>query len=101
MTNEILQKIKSKGYWKIVIMPFEYKKERIRLGDIKQIVERSHVMKRGWPYPFTYQAGDTFASDLISNGYYSTDVDWEKHIEIWRMYEWTICSVFGTQGRLD
>ncbi len=83
MTLDIIEKIKERGYWHIVIRPIGYKKERIAsLRQCKEIVQKSTVSLRGWNYP---EHGEEF----ISNGldYVQSIVDWRNHIEFWRMYQ--------------
>jgi hypothetical protein len=86
LSDEILQKIKSKGYWKITILPSEYRKDRTKVSEIKTTVEKCQVRKRGWPYPYVPQYGDIVGSELISNDYYTCSIDWRNHLEEWRMY---------------
>lgn len=81
---EILNKIKSSGYWKVVIRPTDYKKERIPLPELQNIIQQCQVRQRGWSYPIhTTRTGDTFHGD----NYLSSFVDWNEFTEVWRFYQ--------------
>jgi len=81
--EEIIKKITSRGYWKIVFRPLTYKIRLERLLECKEIVERNEVTLRGWYYPH-------FPSQeklLPANNFYQGMNDWEGHIDFWRMYQ--------------
>ncbi len=82
--TELFEKIKSRGYWEIEIKPTKYKKDRLSLGECKQIVEKSEVRVRGWYYPYISNRRDEFFS---GNNYVESLVDWQEHKEMWRMYQ--------------
>lgn len=86
MSEQVLQKIKSKGYWRIQIEPYIYRKDRLTLSRCRNVLEKSEVRKRGWPYPYVFRAGDATGSELISNTFYQNSIEWTNHIEIWRFY---------------
>lgn len=53
MINEIQQKIKKKGYWRVIIRPSQefYKKDRFELSKLVGVIEKAQVRLRGWYYP--------------------------------------------------
>ena len=66
--QDILEKIKSTGYWKVILRPKEFHNELITpLSLCKNYLESSAVTLRGWSYPH-------IESHLISNGQ-----DWVEH----------------------
>jgi hypothetical protein len=79
--NEILNKIKLRGYWKVGIQPLIYKKNRItNLAKCKEIIKNAEVSLRGWPYPFFNNDAQQF-EDFIQ-----VAIDFENYIEFWRLY---------------
>lgn len=82
--KEILEKIKSKGYWKIKIHPAKHTNEKIPLDQLKEIIEQCQVRQRGWDYPsIDRRNGKTFLAD----NYLTSFVDWNEFVEIWRFYQ--------------
>lgn len=81
--QEILEKIKSKGYWQINIRPLVYEKQLIESRtNVKEILKGSIVELRGWDYPhFRDSDGEPYP---IENGV-EKSIDWLNHIELWRM----------------
>jgi len=82
-TQDIINKVKTKGYWVINIHPTEYKEKLIPTRTAVNNVVRSAVVElRGWDYPhFSDRDG---GPKIISNGV-EQSIDWENHIEYWRM----------------
>ncbi len=81
MTLPIIDKIKTRGYWHVMIRPIGYRKERIlSLQQCKDIVKKANVSLRGWNYPW-------HSEEYVSNGidYIQSIVEWNKHLEFWRM----------------
>jgi len=80
--NEVIKKIKSKGYWEINIHPDIYNSQRIEKPRIKEIIRSAIVELRGWDYPhFRDSEGEPYP---ILNGI-EKYIDWSNHIEFWRM----------------
>ena len=52
MSTEILEKIKTRGYWQIVIRPQKFLKERVlSLPNLVKSIEENKVSYRGWDFP--------------------------------------------------
>jgi len=82
MTEEVLQKIKSHGYWFVVIRPLRFEKERIKsLDECRALVRENAISLRGWNYPHY--------SEEIRNGidYIECATDRQEKKELWRMYQ--------------
>lgn len=79
--ENVVDKIKKQGYWRINIRPLEFKKDKIdSLGRLKEIISDCQVMYRGWSYPHI--------DEIISgDNYVWSGVDWQNHIEYWRFYQ--------------
>jgi len=81
--DDIIKKIKSKGYWEINIHPDIYNSQRIKKQRIKEIIRSTIVELRGWDYPhFRDSKGEPYPT--ILNGI-EKFIDWSNHIEFWRM----------------
>ncbi len=86
MKPELIEKIKSRGYWRINFQPLVHV-QKLKLGECRDIVEKYNVELRGWNYPhFPRRIGDDTGLDPCEN-FYEGWVDWRNHTEFWRMYE--------------
>ena len=82
--TETVNKIKSRGFWEVVIRPLTFKKTRIdSLSKCKEVIEESKVQFRGWDYPhISNRYGVKSGIDWVENL-----TDWTDNIEYWRMYQ--------------
>lgn len=84
--KELIQKIKQKGYWKVIIRPTEFKQKNISgLDECKKIIEASVVSLRGWNYPHIDKNGITISGNDSIESY--CDSDFIGHLEYWRFYQ--------------
>lgn len=82
--NEILDKIKSKGYWEVEIRPIKYVENKLTIDDCQKLVKECKVSLRGWDYPaVSDRIEEFFRGEKCAEGL----VDSKRHIEIWRMYQ--------------
>ncbi len=84
--EELLKKIKAKGYWKIVIRPNKYIGNLIpSVQECKKMIENNKLELRGWDYPHIDVGGIKISSD---NSVYSY-CDWPEGpmYECWRFYQ--------------
>lgn len=83
-SDEVIKKVKEKGYWDISIRPTVFNAGLINSRkEAIEIVRESVVELRGWDYPhFRDRDGDPHS---IQDGI-EKFIDWENHIELWRMY---------------
>jgi hypothetical protein len=87
MNKELIEKIKSRGYWRITFQPLIYKEEKLKLGECLDIVQKNKVSLRGWDYPFvTERTGDDVGLTPCNN-FYEGWVSWSSFNEYWRMYQ--------------
>lgn len=89
--QEIIDKIKIKGYWRIIYEPLVFNERSISLSKCKELVDKNSVQLRGWDYPHVpIRIGDDTAIEPGDN-YWQAWLDWqdEKHKEFWRMYQST------------
>ncbi len=82
--EQTLSKIKSRGYWEVIIRPLKFEKERIMdLPECLKIVEESRIQLRGWDYPHVGH----HPAPYCGIDYVESFVDWDEHKEFWRMYQ--------------
>lgn len=84
-SEEVITKIKTKGYWRIVFEPVEIE-ELESLPKCKEIIEKNRVQMRGWDYPhFPLRIDDDSRIETGQN-FYQGWLNWENHIEFWKMF---------------
>jgi hypothetical protein len=87
MKQQIIEKIKPRGYWRINFQPLVDEIKFKSLNDCKEAVQNNRVQLRGWDYPhFPIRKDDTSNTELGKN-YFAGYVDWFNHIEYWRMFQ--------------
>jgi hypothetical protein len=81
MMEELLAKIKSRGYWFVIIRPLRFKEERISsLEECSKLVRECQVSLRGWNYPH-------ITDPKSGLNWVESSTDWECYKEYWRMYQ--------------
>jgi len=81
-TEQLLQKIKSRGYWKVEIRPTKFDKLRIpTLSKTQEVIQSCVVTLRGWDYPHWNHKNIQNMEDWVDAW-----EDWEEFIEYWRFY---------------
>jgi hypothetical protein len=80
MTDEVLKTITSRGYWKVIMHPSEFKQDRIaNLLECERLITDSKVFLRGWDYPH-------FDHIVSGNDFVWSELDWEIYKQHWRFY---------------
>ncbi|MGH7807080.1 MAG: hypothetical protein ACRENT_03215, partial [Thermodesulfobacteriota bacterium] len=80
----ILDKIRSRGYWRVVIYPTRFIKDRISpITVLYPLVEKTSVQLRGWDFPHVDRKQDPH----IDLDWISQEVDWNHSVEVWRFYQ--------------
>ena len=81
--SDLLERIRSRGYWDIRVTPSEFHAERLpRLADLERAFREAHVQLRGWDYPHNPKDGTTRGPDYIEGM-----IDWTHYLEFWRLYK--------------
>lgn len=94
---EILEKIKRRGYWKVVIRPTRYEEGRLSLDECRQAVVDNVVFFRGWDYPHTKRSEITAGGTWVQH-----TTDWSHYVEWWRMTQsGQFVHLFGIQEDWD
>lgn len=84
--KELLDKIKERGYWKIIIRPTNYFEDMIESTDVaEELIKKYKVRLRGWDYPHI----DSSGIQLASTNSISSFCDWPQGpmFEYWRFYQ--------------
>lgn len=86
--KDTINKIKSRGYWKLIIEPV-LDLERFFEHEIdgKRFVDNCKVSLRGWDYPHVPTTRGTEENYQISNGQVSSFTDWNHFKECWTYYQ--------------
>jgi len=81
-TEELIDKIKSKGYWRVEIRPTTFERLRVQtFGEVQKVVKSCIVALRGWDYPHWEQSTVQNMEDWVESW-----IDWEYFVEYWRLY---------------
>jgi hypothetical protein len=82
--SELTDKIRSRGFWEVVIRPSAYQEGRVPYADLDEIVEAAVVRLRGWPVPYI----DPREQPIRADNWVGQDVDALAvgHYEAWRFY---------------
>lgn len=86
MQDGLIERIKSRGYWRINFQPKKLIPEKLPLAQCKNFVEQNSVRLRGWDYPHIPVRSDDHGGQLPSGEFYEAWTNWWNHIEFWRMY---------------
>lgn len=80
--EDVTNKIKSRGYWRVEIRPTSFEKLRIRtFSQARELVQSCIVLWRGWDYPHWNARTVRNMHDWVESW-----EDWEHEIEYWRFY---------------
>ena len=80
----IVEKIRSRGHWRINFRPLTPPEKELSLVECRDIVARNSVSLRGWNYPHVSNKPENLRARADS---FEGSVDWHEHIEYWRMYQ--------------
>ena len=83
--SELVEKIRSRGHWNIVIRPGTFVGDRIPYENLDELIPEIQVRMRGWPVPFA----DYGRRDLIrGSDWVGQDVDagTVSMYEAWRLF---------------
>ena len=82
--SELLEKIRSRGYRRVVIRPGNFVEKRVsNISALYALLQKSSVQLRGWDFPHL----DTQNELHIDIDWIGQVVDWSYHIELWRFYQ--------------
>lgn len=82
--SKLLDEIRSRGYWEVVIRPHTFIEQRIAdTSALYPILQRCSVQLRGWSFPhLSYRTKPHVGTDWISQ-----EFQWGDRMELWRFYQ--------------
>jgi len=86
MKTGLLDRIRSRGYWRINFQPRLLLEENSSLAECRAAVEKNALKLRGWQYPYIPVKNDEHQGSLPSGEFFEAWIDWWNHIEYWRSY---------------
>lgn len=87
MKTNLVEEIKSRGYWRINFQPLSSDVKILTLADIRSTVESCSVEIRGWDYPHIPRRDDDDTGIEYKDNFIQGWIDWANHKEFWRMYK--------------
>ena len=82
--SELLEKIRSLGYWRVVIRPGSFNENRIsNLSALYPLLQKISVQLHGWDFPHL----DSRTPPITDADWVGQEIDWLHHIELWRFYQ--------------
>lgn len=82
--SDLAGKIKSHGYWRVLIRPEKHVKERVvSVTDLFPLIQRLAVQLRGWDFPHV----DNQTPPQIGDQWAGQNFEWAHHLERWRLYQ--------------
>ena len=82
--KEILEKIRSRGYWQVKIRPDSFDPARgAGPEDLESILNKTAVRLRGWDFP---HQGQRPLRRGEGKGWVGQETDWEHYREAWQLY---------------
>ena len=86
MVSGLLEKIRSRGYWKVIIRPTTFVERRIgSFADLHPLLQKTYVKIPNWRWEFPHLDNRTPLhkdSDWIGQ-----ESEWEQYLECWRFYQ--------------
>jgi len=84
--EEVQQKIKERGYWEIVLRPFQFQDKKFSHQQLRNWLQKHQVTNRGWYYPHISENKD-YGDYYNVQGYVESYVHWSSYVENFRFYQ--------------
>ena len=82
--SEVLEEIKSRGYWRVAIHPGTFTEKRVaNISDLYPILQKTSVQLRGWGFPHL----DSKENVQIDSDWIGQESKWHQYLEFWRFYQ--------------
>jgi hypothetical protein len=82
--NEVLDKIRTKGYWRVIIRPTVFLGKRLQdIASLETILRKTFVQFRGWDFPHI----DRQLRIHVDQDWVGQELDWDITLEHWRFYQ--------------
>lgn len=79
----IVEKIRSRGFWQVIIRPVKYKGDRVKFTILLPLIEKTSIQLRGWDFPHI----DTINPIQKDIKWIGQECDWGHFVESWRFYQ--------------
>lgn len=83
MSGPIADKIRTRGYWRVVIRPTTFQTRVNSFEKLASLVESCSVQMRGWDFPHISERADR----IRGHDWVGQDIDWGGLPEVWRAYQ--------------
>lgn len=80
--TSVLQKIRTRGFWQVLIRPVIYRADRIPFTSLMPLIQKTSVQLRGWDFPHI----DTHNPIHKDESWIGQECDWGHFLESWRFY---------------
>lgn len=82
--NELLEKIRSRGHWRVIIRPYSFVQKRIAdRSELLHILEKTSVEYKGWGFPHI----DGWRTPDNGPDWIGQEISKEPILELWRFYQ--------------
>jgi len=82
--TELLDKIRFRGHWRVVIRPTTFDEARISsISSLRPIIEKTSVQLCGWDFPHI----DSRTGIEIHENWIEQAFEWQEYLEFWRLYK--------------
>ncbi len=82
--SELLEKIRSRGYWRVVIRPHTFVDKLITdRSELLHILEKTYVEVYSWEFPYLGSG----APPQCGKDWIGHECDWGRHLELWRFFQ--------------
>jgi len=79
----LAKKIRTRGFWQVLIRPAEYKQDRVKYTLLQPLIQKTSIQLRGWDFPHI-DTINQFHKDIKWIG---QECDWGHFLETWRFYQ--------------
>lgn len=88
MATTLIDKIKSRGYWRVTIKPTQFNEHLIpSISECRRLIEESKVSLRGWDYPHLPRVGEGLDNGVDWIEASTESMIWIPILEYWRFYQ--------------
>ena len=81
--SELTDKIRTRGFWLVSIVPLAYKPDRVPYAELLRILERASVDLRGWDFPHL----DPHTDVIRDASWIGQESEWNHYMESWRFHQ--------------
>ena len=78
----LANKIRSRGFWQVLIRPTKYDGDRVKLTGLLPLIQKTSIQLRGWDFPHI----DTISPLQKDLKWIGQECDWGHFLETWRFY---------------